>query len=144
MENLPVKCRITTAGGWLDLMDGPYRLSATAFGEQAFAQRRSDVTNPFVNGSWTVNSTLENVTEQLDVYIRADTAVAVQQAVADLQRALWQVNFGLEVVFDGVRYFYQCYCADLSVKTPREFRFSRMAQVSAQVPRHPTYEWEAI
>ena len=144
MDILPVTCRLTTPGGWLDLTSGPYKLSAQAFVEQATTVRRSEVSNPFVEGAWTVNSQRENVTEQLDVYIRADTAVAVQEAVSKLLEALNQVNFGMEVTIDGVQTFYQCYVADVSVRTPREFRFSRMAQVSAQIPRHPGAEWKAV
>jgi hypothetical protein len=144
MDILPVTCRLTTPGGWLVVSEGLYRLSATAFGEQSTTFRRSDVSNPFVEGSWTVNATRENVTETLDVYVRADTAPDVQRAVSSLLATLRQINFGMEVTFDGVQTFYQCYCADVSVKTPREFRFSRMAQVSAQIPRHPGAEWKAV
>lgn len=144
MDVLPVRCRITIAGGWLELQDGPYRLSSTAFGEQATTLRRSEVSNPFVEGSWTVNAVRENVVEQLDVYVRSDTAAETHAATLRLQDALGQINFGLEVTFDGVEYFYRCYCADMTVRTPREFRFSRMAQVSAQVPRNPGYEWRAV
>ena len=144
MDILPVTCRLTTPGGWLVLTDGPYRLSSTAFGEQATTFRRSEVSNPFTEGSWTVNAQRENVTESLDVYVRADTPAGVQGAVSGLLEALRQLNFGMEVTFDGIQTFYQCYCADVSVKTPREFRFSRMAQVSAQVPRHPGTEWKAV
>lgn len=136
-EYLPVACRISVAGGWLDLMSGPYRLSAEAFTEQATSWRRSDVANPFVDGTWTVMATRENVVEQLDVYVRGVSTQETSGAVEALLGALAQVNFGLEVTFDKVASFYQCYVADVVVKTPRELRFARMAQVSAQVPRHP-------
>lgn len=135
--DLLVGCRLTVPGGWLDLMSGPYRLSADAFTEQETTWRRSEVASPFVEGSWTVNAVRENVTEQLDVWVRGVDTAGTSRAVQALLDALAQLNFGLEVTFDSVTAFYQCYVADVSVKTPRELRFSRMAQVSALVPRHP-------
>jgi len=137
---LGVKCRVTTAGGWLDLMSGPYRLSGDAFGEQAQAWRRQDVANPFVEGTWTVGALRENVVEQLNVWVRGETTADTHKAVRELLEALSQLNYGLEVQFDDVKYFYQCYVADVSVKASRELRFARMAQVSASVPRHPNFE----
>lgn len=136
-DRLVVGCRVTTGGGWLDLMSGPYRLSADAFTEQGVTWRRSDVSSPFVEGTWTVNAVRENVTEQLDVWVRCSSTGDLAVAVEELLGALAQLNFGLELTFDDVRSFYQCYVADVTVKSPRELRFSRMAQVSAQVPRHP-------
>lgn len=136
-DSLLVGCRITTSGGWIDLMKPPYRLSADAFAEQQVSWRRSDVSSPFVEGSWTVNAVRENVTETLDVWVRCEDTSALAVAVEELLAALSQLNYGIELTFDNVRSFYQCYVADVAVKSPREFRFSRMAQVSAQVPRHP-------
>lgn len=134
---LPVACRITTPGGWLDLMDGPYRLSADAFVEQQITWRRNDVTNPFVDGAWTVMALKENVVEQLDVWIRGATTAQTTAAKEALLDALAQLNFGLEVTFDTSIAYYQCSVADVVVKAPRELRFARMLQVSASVPRQP-------
>lgn len=134
---LPVACRITTPGGWLDLMAGPYRLSADAFVEQQVTWRRSDVTNPFVDGAWTVMALQENVVEQLDVWIRGETTAQTNAAKDALLAALSQLHFGLEVTFDKSIAYYQCSVADVVVKSPRELRFARMLQVSASVPRQP-------
>lgn len=55
-------------------------------------------------------------------------------AAEALKAAFSQINFGIEFGVDDVISFYQCYASDFTVKTPRELRFSRMAQFSAQVP----------
>ena len=46
---LHVTCRVTTVGGWLDLMADPYRLSADAFTDESLTWRRSEVANSFVD-----------------------------------------------------------------------------------------------
>lgn len=139
-DELLVKARVTTASGWLDLMSGPYRLTGDALVEQGYTWRRSDVSNPFVDGTWTVSAVRENVVENLDVWVRCDTTGELAVAVRELQDAFSQLNYGLEVTFDNVTYYYRCYLADITIRAPRELRFSRMAQVNASIPRHPTYE----
>jgi hypothetical protein len=137
---LNVRCRVTTEGGWLDLMSGPYRLSAEAFVEESLSWRRAEVSNPFVDGSWLVSAVKDNITSAVDVYVRAASTAELSGAVAALKAAFSQINYGIEFTVDDVTTFYQCYAADYSVKTPKELRFSRMAQFSAEVPRHPVAE----
>ena len=137
---IDIKCRMTTEGGWLDLMSGPYRLSAEAFVEESLTWRRAEVSNPFVDGSWLVSAVKDNVTSAVDVYVRGATTSETSRAVNALKAAFSQMNYGIEFTVDDVTTFYQCYASDFSVKTPRELRFSRMAQFSAQVPRQPVPE----
>lgn len=143
MSDIDIKCRITTPGGWLDLMSGPYKLSADAFVDEAVTWRRQEVQNPFVEGSWLVNAVRENVTTAVDVWVRCASQPELAKAVEALKEAFSQINYGLEFTVEGVTYYYRCYAADYTVKTGREFRASTMAQFSAQVPRHPISEVKA-
>jgi len=133
------KCRVTTPGGWLDLMTAPYKLSAEAFVEETLTWRKQEANNPFVDGTWIVNATKENITRSVDVYVRGETTAQTTAAVRELRDTFSQINYGIELTIDDVVYFYRCYVADFTVKTPREFRFSTMAQFSAQVPYDPNY-----
>lgn len=134
------KARITTPGGWLDLMADPYRLAADSFVDETLTWRKQEVTNPFVDGTWVVNATKENITSVVDVFVRTDSTLETAMAVKALRDVFSQVNYGIEFLIDDVVYFYRCYVADYSVKTPREFRFSTMAQFTAQVPHDPNFE----
>ena len=131
---------MTTPGGWLDLMADPYRLAADAFADEMLTWRKQEVANPFVDGTWVVNATKENITSVVDVYVRTDSTLETAMAVKALREAFSQVNYGIEFLIDDVVYFYRCYVADYTVKTPREFRFSTMAQFTAQVPHDPNVE----
>lgn len=140
MSDIDIKCRVTTPGGWLNLMEGPYRLTGDAFAEDSVTWRRQEVQNAFVEGSWLVNAVRENVTSAVDVWVRCDTHADLAKALEDLRAAFCQINYGLEFTVEGVTYYYRCYAADYSIQTGREFRASRMAKFAAQVPRHPIYE----
>jgi hypothetical protein len=134
------KCRITTPGGWLDLMTDPFKLSAEAFVESSLTWRKQEANNPFVDGTWVVNATKENITSVVDVYVRGETTAETTASLKALRDAFGQLNYGIEFTIDDVVYYYRCYVADYTIKTPREFRFSTMAQFSAQVPHDPNYE----
>jgi hypothetical protein len=139
MTDLAISCRLTTPNGWLDVNDGLYRLSSDAFGESATTWRRREASNPFVEGTWTVSAVRENITEQLSVWVRGDFVEQTSAAVEELLNALSQRNFGLEVTFDGVQRFYTCFVADSRVLASGPMRASRMAQVVAEIPRHPVF-----
>jgi hypothetical protein len=139
-----IKCRVTTPGGWLDLMAEPYRLSAEAFVESSLTWRKQEASNPFIDGTWVVNATRENITSLVDVYVRGESTKVTAEAIKALKDTFSQLNYGIELTIDDVVYFYRCYVADFSVKTPREFRFSTMAQFSAQVPHDPNVEMREV
>ena len=143
MSDIDIKCRVTTPGGWLDLMSDPYKLTADAFSEEALQWRRQEVKNTFVDGSWLVSATRENITTNVDIWARCATSKDLAFAIERLKEAFSQINYGLEFTVEGVTYYYRCYAADFSVQTSREFRASRMAKFAAQVPRHPIYEVKA-
>lgn len=142
--DLVVSCRITTQSGWLSVNEGIYRLAASAFENEAVTWRRQDESNPFVEGTWTVNAVRENVTEKLDVWVRGANEAQTVAGIRALRDALSQLNFGVELVIDGVRRYFQCYVADVTVQRTQVFRASNMALVSAEVPRHPAFTEEAV
>jgi hypothetical protein len=108
--------------------------------ESSLTWRKQEANNPFVDGTWVVNATKENITSVVDVYVRGESTMEATNALKALRDAFSQLNYGIEFTIDDVVYYYRCYVADFSIKTPREFRFSTMAQFSAQVPHDPNYE----
>ena len=139
MADLDISCRLTTPNGWLEVNGGKYRLSADAFNSSATTWRRREASNPFVEGTWTVSAVRENISEQLSVWVRGDTPEQTSACVQELLDALAQRNFGIEVAFDSVTRFYTCFVADAQVSMTGPMRVARMAQVTAEVPRHPVY-----
>lgn len=143
-RQLDVVCRVTIPGGWLTLTSGVYSLTPESFTSTGTTWRRKDVTNPFVEGTWTVDALRDNQTETLDVFVTAETSMQLEDAVEAVIDALSQLNYGIEITFEGVKRTYTCWVADVVVKTDQPLRFATMAQITAQVPRHPVYTREDV
>lgn len=141
---MDLEVRATTAGDWLYLNEGIFRVAADSFAEEATSWRRTDVTNPFVEGTWTVNALRENVTESLSLWVRGDRYTSTQQGIELLKATFSQINYVLQVSFDGERRTYTCYVGDFSVKASRELRHAKMANFTVQIPRHPAYATDGI
>ena len=73
--DLDLTCRITTADGVLELEDveGGYELHRDALGAFKVGWRRHTVSNPWVEGSFTVGAVRENVEETLAVWVTAES-----------------------------------------------------------------------
>jgi len=140
MSDMDVQCRVTTPGGWLDLMSGPYQLSAEAFLDEQVQWRRQEVASPFVEGTWLVNAVRDNATTQIVIWVRGTSSAEVVAAVQALKDTFSQINYGVEFTVNGAKQFFQCYAADYSVQTSREFRASRMAKFTAEITYHPVVE----
>jgi len=140
VSEIAIGCRVTTPGGWLDLMSGPYQLAGDAFAEESVQWRRQEVASPFVEGSWLVNAVRDNASTQVAVWVRGGDAAGTQAATQVLKDAFSQINYGIEFTVNGAKTYYQCYAADFSVQSSREFRFSSMVKFVAQVSYHPVPE----
>lgn len=134
-----VSARISTPDDWLELNTGLYRLQADSFADSSTTWRRNSVTNPFVEGTWTVNALRENVQETLSVWVKGDGVTSTLQAVEALKTAFSQLTYLLEVTFDAEMYTYHCQVADCQVLASRELRHAGIAQVVLSIPRHPAY-----
>lgn len=143
--NVTVAARIGTKYGWLYVGEGTqYRIAAGSFEDQSVSFRRSEVTNPFVEGTFVVNALRENVTESLQVWVEDRPRLPLQDAVEALAAAVSQVSYVMQVQIRSDVFTWNCYAADYSVVTKREFIHARMAQVSAEIPRHPAHTRERL
>ncbi|CAB4194630.1 hypothetical protein UFOVP1264_85 [uncultured Caudovirales phage] len=123
---------------WLYLNDGEvYRVAKGSFENSATQFRRDDVQNAFLEGKYTINALRENVTETLVVYVKGNTAMEMSESVRKLTDALSQIRFRMEVVIDNASRGWWCYASDFTINTSHEFLHSRMAQITAQIPRDP-------
>lgn len=135
---IDVRCQITTPGGFIDLNDHErYELEKTTFSTVQATFRRSQATNPYVSGSFTVNAVPENVMENLSVWCRGDTHADLWDAVIALTDALRQVTYNIERIIEDDYELWSCFTADYSVNYQQEYLHARTALVNAQIPRLP-------
>lgn len=138
---LEVTCLIEVPEGWLDLNDGStfvlHRDTRSAFSSTL---RRQIAVSQFVAGSFSVNETAEDVTEQLSVIVTGEThydmELAKDRLIEALQSAQYRIVFGVE---DSVE-TWRAKAADLTVTSEQPMMFARKCVVAAQVPRHPKVE----
>lgn len=149
-KNLEFNVRVSTSnyvyadgyenylGTWIDCNDGEtYVVAKGSFEDSDVQFRRDEVTNPFLEGKYTINALRENVTETLIVYVYGDTAAGLREAVTNLTDAFSQIRYRVEVDVNNSRRSWWCYAADYNIKTSIEFMHSNMAQVTIKIPRDP-------
>lgn len=137
--------RISTPYGWLYLGQGTqFRIAAGSFEDRQVSFRRSEVTNPFVEGTFVVNALRENVTETLSVWVEGTGDLGVADAVESLGVALSQVTYTMQVQLRADLYTWSAYASDYTVSTKREFLHARIAQVNAEIPRDPNAVRERV
>lgn len=138
-----VAARISTPYGWLYLGTGTqYRIAAGSFEDQRTTFRRSEVTSPYVEGTYVINALRENVTESLNVMVEDREALSLADAVRALGSALCQVRYSVQVQLRRDVWTWQAYAADHTVSTKREFLHARLAEVKAEIPRDPNVDYE--
>jgi hypothetical protein len=137
LGSLDVSFRVSTPNGWMELNYGCYELHRDTLGVSQRAMRRTQTSNPFVPGQFTVNAVVDTVTEIVSVWVTGDTHFEMEAAVDALVGALEQPSFLIERrVTDSLRLWW-CFAADVTISTQAEYLYARKALVQAQVPRLP-------
>lgn len=131
---------ISTPSGMLSLNTAPYRLSGESFETSAQQHRRSEVSNPHVEGTFVINSVRDNVTTQVGVWVVTDTRALLVPAVRTLCEAFDQPQFTAQLVIDGVSQIWNCYASDYTIGSKREFIHATRARVDVQLIRDPHEE----
>lgn len=93
--------------------------------------------SPWLNGMRTVSAVMENVTETLTIEVKAETAVEVQTAMAELVQAFQQDTYLLTVVEDGATYQYECDRAGYQIVWSGPRLVAKQGQVTFSVERQP-------
>ena len=132
-----VQASVTTNSGPINLNSAPYRLADGSFESETITHRKASVSNPFVEGSHTVNSLRENVVVPVNVWVESDSMVEVKAAVAALKAAFDQISFNMTVSFDDFQETWFCEASDYVVTTTRELLHSHRSRVEVQLVRQP-------
>jgi hypothetical protein len=137
-DDLDLACRILGANGWIDLEDGHhYAIHGESFAERQQTYRRREINSPWAEGSYPVNAVRENTTETLVVWVKGTSHYEWRVYLDRLTAALEQLSYRIMVRFGDMADYWDCFPADYSVQTQREFIHAKLGVVRAQVPRHP-------
>lgn len=138
MDNLTISCRVSVPEGWLEINDGhKYSLTAESLVATQRTWRRQEVSSPFVDGTFTVNAVLENISLPVSLYVYgADHGDMVRNLEA-VTAAFEQFDYILAIRRGEHAEVWRCQLSDSSIDTRREFQHARMAMVTFPVPCYP-------
>lgn len=123
---------------WLSLNDGiNYKVAADSFETSAIQYRRTEVTSPYVGGSFLVHAVPQNAMETVQVYCYGASFFAAQTNVTNLINAIAQLRYQVRKSVADTVYTYSCYTADYSVTGSNVYVASKMIPVTLQIPRLP-------
>lgn len=137
-DYLDVTCRVSKPGGWLDINDHRhYELGGETFKQRQIRYRRQEVSSPYTDGSFTVNTTKSNVREAVQVKVTGISHRAMRVAVDELVDVFAQNNYTMQWEIGGDAFTWLCQPADATIDTRREFLHAKLATVSFEISRHP-------
>lgn len=123
---------------WLNLNDGiNYKVGAASFNESATQLRRTEVTSPYVAGSFLVHAVPQNVVETIEIYCYGSTYAQAAANARAVIEAFSQITFQVKQSIDSGTYTYECNAADYSVKGNNTYVNSKMIPITFQFQRQP-------
>jgi hypothetical protein len=134
---LDVTVLVSTPTGPLSLNEWPYELAGDTFNTVSVTHRKQEAVNPFIEGTYTINSLRENILQALSVYVRGNTHKEFQDATKALCAAFDQSTFEVRRVIEDATEEWQCFSSDYTITLQREFLHAKMAKVDIQVVAHP-------
>lgn len=139
MSNFEFDVLIQLANGlWLSANDKiKYRVGAASFNESSTQYRRTEVTSPYVAGSFLVHAVPQNVTETLEIYCYGGTYDEAKYNTEQLIAALTQPMYKIQRQTADETSLFDCFAADYSVKSSNVYVAANMIPVVFQVPRLP-------
>lgn len=140
MPDFPVSLTLSNGGAGLQLNNrsAGYQLASETKATQNITWRKTEVSNPFVEGTYVTSALKENIVETVAVYCYGTTGAVLRQKVQDLIDAFSQITYTITWTLNGAQERWTCMPADLQIGTQKEFQHAKMALVTASVPRLPT------
>lgn len=136
-SRLDASVLVSTPTGNIELNAAPYQLAGDSFGSVGVTHRRSEVTNPFVEGSYTVNALRENISTPVAFWVRGVDHFAMSESLKHACAAFDQSQFTVTVTIENWVQIWQCFASDYTVTMQREFLHATIAMVEATVIHHP-------
>lgn len=117
--------------------NGIYKLEASTRDQAGVTQRKTDATNPFVEGTFTVAAVRENVTENISIYVYAPSMSVRRARIDAITEALDQTHYTLAFTTEELTETWTCMAADYSIARRHELNMHYMALIKANIPRLP-------
>lgn len=136
---------ISWQGQWVLLNDHlRFITHAEGLGIRAITRRRQTVTSPFYEGEYETHSVRENVKERVQIWVHGPSQSQLVENILLLEDAFSQSVYNIRKTLDESRQVWTCQSADYTVDQSQVYAHNRMALFTADVPRLPALQHEAI
>lgn len=137
--DLTMSMQVSTPYEWLELNDGQdLVLAKETFSEATVGKRKTDATNPYLEGSFTVSALREEVMETVAIYVYGISHFDMLTKVRVITDAFDQPYYRLIInIEENAWQVWQCNSANYRIDTSQELLHAKMAKVTLEVPRHP-------
>lgn len=115
----------------------PYQLEAGTREEYGVTFRKQEVSSPFVEGTYLIQAVRENVTEQVNVWVRGRTHMEMDRRIQAVLERVERPRFVTDFRVGSVIERWNCQVASYTVRTQREYQHATMALLRMQIPRLP-------
>jgi len=134
---------IASPTGMLNLNTYPYRISGESFASETTSHRKTEASNPYVEGTFVVNTVRENIGTSLAVWVYTDppNRNELLRALGALKDALDQAFFTVTLTVNGGTQLWNCVTSDYNVESQRELVHATRAKLVAQLNRLPYEEY---
>lgn len=138
-RDLVLSMQISTPQEWLELNDGQdLVLAKETFSEAAVSKRKTEATNPYLEGSYTVAALREEVVETVAIYVYGADHFATALKVRVVTDAFDQPEYRIIIATEGTKWeVWWCGAANYRIDSSQELLHARMAKITVEVPRHP-------
>lgn len=135
---LDLVATITSPSGLLVLEgNAGYELQSEAFGQRAVSHRKTEVSSPWIAGTFTVRSVRENISSPVNVWITEPDDYLRAGKVDALTDAFDQLIYTLTLITPVSRETWTCTTADYTLVENQAYRNAGMVLLQAQVPHLP-------
>ena len=135
---LNISMKVSTPLEWLELNDGSdLVLAKETFSEATIGKRKTEATNPYLEGSHTVAALREEVVETVAIYVYGTDHFATALKVRVITDAFDQMEYRIIFNVENAWTVWWCGSANYRIDTSQELLHAKMAKVTLEVPRHP-------
>jgi hypothetical protein len=133
--------QIATPNEWLELNDGTHLvLAKETFSEASVTKRKTEATNPYLEGTHTVSALREEVLETVAIYVYGADHFATALKTRVVTDAFDQNEYRIIIGTENAWRVWWCGSANYRIDSSQELLHARMCKITIEVPRHPVEE----
>lgn len=123
---------------WLSLNDMlNFRVGARSFDSTTVSRNRHAASSPMYDGEWETHSTLNNITETIEVMVHGNDQAGVTSNLDRVIEAFSQRSYQVRKIIGNHAEVWSCFPAEYSIQRGHVYTHAEMAVIILTIPRLP-------